>query len=57
MSWYSEIFNIVFADLDREKANTCVVCEWKKVDDEKRKKEKDETSSGKDKESLSSSDL
>ncbi|KAI0489731.1 lon protease [Xylaria cf. heliscus] len=29
-SWYKEIFELVFPNLDREKANTCKACEWKK---------------------------
>ncbi|KAI1351377.1 lon protease [Xylaria sp. FL0043] len=29
-SWYREIFELVFPNLDREKANTCRICEWKK---------------------------
>ncbi|KAI0430174.1 lon protease [Xylaria sp. FL1042] len=29
-SWYKEIFELVFPNLDREKANTCRICEWKK---------------------------
>ncbi|KAI0406114.1 lon protease [Xylaria palmicola] len=28
-SWYKEIFELVFPHLDREKANTCKICEWK----------------------------
>ncbi|KAI1180724.1 lon protease [Nemania sp. FL0916] len=29
-SWYKDIFDLVFPALDREKANTCRICEWKK---------------------------
>ncbi|KAI1306847.1 lon protease [Xylaria venustula] len=29
-SWYKEIFELVFPNLDKEKANTCRICEWKK---------------------------
>ncbi|KAI0396337.1 lon protease [Xylariaceae sp. FL0594] len=29
-SWYKDIFPLVFPSLDREKANTCKICEWKK---------------------------
>ncbi|KAI1133776.1 lon protease [Nemania abortiva] len=29
-SWYKEIFELVFPNLDKEKANTCKICEWKK---------------------------
>ncbi|KAI2635250.1 lon protease [Xylaria nigripes] len=28
-SWYKEIFELVFPNLDRDKANTCKICEWK----------------------------
>ncbi|KAI0542998.1 lon protease [Xylaria digitata] len=30
-SWYKEIFELVFPNLDKEKANTCKICEWKKA--------------------------
>lgn len=30
-SWYSDIFELVFPNLDREQANKCKVCEWKKT--------------------------
>ncbi|KAI3337722.1 lon protease [Ustulina deusta] len=29
-SWYKEIFELVFPSLDKQKANTCRICEWKK---------------------------
>ncbi|KAI0861896.1 lon protease [Xylaria cubensis] len=29
-SWYKEIFELVFPNLDKEKANTCKICKWKK---------------------------
>ncbi|GAW12149.1 hypothetical protein ANO14919_015070 [Xylariales sp. No.14919] len=29
-SWYKDIFEHVFPNLDKEKANTCRICEWKK---------------------------
>jgi Lon-like ATP-dependent protease len=29
-SWYKEIFDVVFPNLDKEEANTCKICEWKK---------------------------
>ncbi|RFU77264.1 lon protease like, mitochondrial [Trichoderma arundinaceum] len=29
VSWYSEVFDLVFPELDHEKANTCKTCEWK----------------------------
>lgn len=34
-NWYSDIFDLVFPDLDREKANTCKICEWKKTHEPK----------------------
>ncbi|KAI1409352.1 ATP-dependent protease La [Hypoxylon sp. FL1857] len=34
-SWYSEIFELVFPNLDREQANKCKICEWKKDHDAK----------------------
>lgn len=37
VAWYQEVFDIVFKDLDRKKANTCVICEWKKTHDSKDK--------------------
>lgn len=30
VNWFSEVFDLVFPNLDREKANTCKICEWKK---------------------------
>ncbi|KAL7950125.1 ATP-dependent protease La [Trichoderma barbatum] len=45
VSWYSEVFNIVFPEIDREKANTCKICEWKaqqKKKDEAENKEDDD---------------
>jgi len=32
-SWYSDIFELVFPNLDREQANACKICEWKKRHD------------------------
>ncbi|KAI8629030.1 lon protease [Xylariaceae sp. FL1651] len=29
-SWYKDIFDLVFPNLDKEKANICKICEWKK---------------------------
>ncbi len=29
-SWYSDIFDIIFPNLDKEQANKCKICEWKK---------------------------
>lgn len=34
-SWYSEVFDLIFPNLDREKANRCKACENKKKQDEK----------------------
>ncbi len=28
-SWYSEVFDLIFPNLDREKANKCIACEYK----------------------------
>lgn len=45
VAWYSDVFDIVFAGLDREKANTCKICEWKKQHDAEeadKKEDKDE---------------
>ncbi|KAJ9131550.1 hypothetical protein NKR23_g11705 [Pleurostoma richardsiae] len=42
-TWYSDIFELVFPNLDREKANVCLACEWKKNN-----KAKSEESSDKD---------
>ncbi|KAL7784059.1 ATP-dependent protease La [Trichoderma ceciliae] len=35
VNWYSEVFNLVFPELDREKANVCKICEWKKAQQKK----------------------
>lgn len=40
MTWYSDVFELIFPQLDREAANNCKVCEWKKQQDDKKKKEK-----------------
>ncbi|KAL2134779.1 hypothetical protein VTI74DRAFT_10853 [Chaetomium olivicolor] len=34
-SWYSEVFDLIFPNLDREQANKCRICENKKGDEEK----------------------
>ncbi|KAK4238397.1 Lon protease C-terminal proteolytic domain-containing protein [Achaetomium macrosporum] len=34
-SWYSEVFDLIFPNLDREKANKCKICENKKEKEEK----------------------
>jgi Lon-like ATP-dependent protease len=39
-NWYSDVFDLIFPNLDREKANKCKACEMKK----KEKEEKDEDS-------------
>lgn len=45
VSWYSEVFDLVFPNLDRQKANTCKICEWKaqqkKKDDSESKEDDD----------------
>jgi len=40
VSWYSEVFEIVFAGLDREKARTCNII----VEDKEKKKSKKSSS-------------
>ncbi|CAK7201260.1 ATP-dependent Lon protease pim1 [Sporothrix eucalyptigena] len=42
VSWYSDVFNIVFKDIDREQANKCKICEWKKLHGEEGSSKKDE---------------
>ncbi|KAL2120481.1 hypothetical protein VTJ04DRAFT_4508 [Mycothermus thermophilus] len=48
VSWYSEVFELIFPNLDREKANHCKVCEMREKEKEeekereKEKKDKDE---------------
>ena len=43
MAWYSDVFDIIFKDIDREQANKCKICEWKKHNaDESSKSEKDD---------------
>ncbi len=32
-SWYSEVFELIFPNIDREKANKCKICENKKSSD------------------------
>ncbi|KAI1437176.1 lon protease [Xylaria sp. CBS 124048] len=29
-NWYKDVFELIFPTLDRDKANTCKICEWKK---------------------------
>lgn len=29
VGWYSEVFDLIFPDLDRKQANVCKICEWK----------------------------
>ncbi|KAI1099909.1 ATP-dependent protease La [Jackrogersella minutella] len=41
-SWYSDVFGLVFPNIDREQANRCKICEWKKAHDAKAESEKDE---------------
>lgn len=44
MDWYSEVFEIIFPDLDRAKANECKICEWQEQNKKKESKEKSEDS-------------
>ncbi|KAL7820872.1 ATP-dependent protease La [Trichoderma gracile] len=39
VSWYTEVFDLVFPNIDQAKANACKICEWKA---QQKKKEKDE---------------
>lgn len=34
--WYSDVFDLVFPDLDKEAARKCKICEWKKENDAKK---------------------
>ncbi|KAF9881939.1 hypothetical protein CkaCkLH20_01085 [Colletotrichum karsti] len=40
VAWYSEVFDLIFPELDREAANKCKTCEWQKEQDDKKKKDK-----------------
>ncbi|UQC89436.1 ATP-dependent protease La [Colletotrichum lupini] len=40
VAWYSDVFDLIFPELDREAANKCKTCEWKKDQDDKKKKDK-----------------
>lgn len=42
VSWYSEVFDVVFRDLDKGKANTLWKEELKKKKDEAKKEKEDE---------------
>ncbi|KAH6607632.1 hypothetical protein Trco_003945 [Trichoderma cornu-damae] len=42
VSWYSEVFDLVFPELDHEKANTCKTCEWKAAQKKKENAENKE---------------
>ncbi|KIH90162.1 Lon-like ATP-dependent protease [Sporothrix brasiliensis 5110] len=42
VSWYSDVFGIIFKDVDREQANKCKICEWKKLHDNEDSSKKDE---------------
>ncbi|KAI5868624.1 ATP-dependent protease La [Durotheca rogersii] len=41
-SWYGDIFELVFPNLDRQRANHCKICEWKKEHGTKAESQKDE---------------
>lgn len=45
MSWYTEVFDLVFPNIDQAKANTCKICEWKA---QQKKKDKDEAAENKE---------
>ncbi|KAJ0388319.1 hypothetical protein COL922a_000582 [Colletotrichum nupharicola] len=40
VTWYSDVFELIFPQLDREAANKCKTCEWQKEHDTKKKKDK-----------------
>ncbi|KAI0150427.1 lon protease [Xylariaceae sp. FL1272] len=40
-SWYTDVFDLVFPNLDKEKANVCKICEYKKEHDTKPTKDSD----------------
>ncbi|WQF80152.1 Putative ribosomal protein uS5 domain 2-type superfamily [Colletotrichum destructivum] len=40
VAWYSDVFDLIFPELDREAANKCKTCDWKKAQDDKKKKDK-----------------
>ncbi|EFX03248.1 mitochondrial serine protease [Grosmannia clavigera kw1407] len=44
VGWYKDVFEIIFAGLDRDQASKCKICEWKKQHDadEKEKEDKDD---------------
>ncbi|CAK7563710.1 MAG: ATP-dependent Lon protease pim1 [Sporothrix epigloea] len=46
VKWYSDVFGIVFEDIDREQAGKCKICEWKRLHEDKnetsKKDEKDD---------------
>lgn len=46
-SWYSEIFDIIFPNLDHEKANVDKAAQYKGPDDKKDSESKDKDSSDK----------
>ncbi|CAK7221080.1 ATP-dependent Lon protease pim1 [Sporothrix curviconia] len=35
VKWYSDVFGIVFKDIDCEQASKCKICEWKKLHEDK----------------------
>ncbi|KAK0391245.1 hypothetical protein NLU13_0746 [Sarocladium strictum] len=44
VEWYSDVFDLIFPNLDRTKANECKICEWKQNNDKKDESEKSEDS-------------
>jgi len=42
VDWYNEVFDIVFPEIDRQKANTCKICEWKKANPKEKSSEAEE---------------
>ncbi|KAL7804628.1 ATP-dependent protease La [Trichoderma aethiopicum] len=45
VSWYTEVFDLVFPNIDQAKANSCKICEWKA---QQKKKDKDEAAENKE---------
>jgi Lon-like ATP-dependent protease len=45
VDWYSDVFNLVFPNLDREVASKCKICEWKEKNEKESSASKDEDTS------------
>lgn len=42
-SWYSDVFDLIFPNLDREKANKCKICGNKKAEEKSDKDDDNES--------------